>query len=233
MCAGYTIWVDGFDEHDASVDELQGFINLLTGLKGRPVYNMYVGYFSILITNKYIGLLNGVSHGMEYGESRAVYPVGGGLPVSKYYYMPLHRRIDFTKAFYLLSHLGISLDKLGDFNKYYKEICGCKQCKDVIKDNMSNFTSFESTEFYEIKRNNLTTRRKKASSGTKENCLYHFLLCKKQEFAWAHKHQIDDLVSKLIEEKEKYQSCSNINDRELDYIDNWVSILKKYIKKNG
>ena len=95
-CSGINIWIDGFDEHEDNQNLLNGFIDFLHRLKRKPVYNMYGSFFSILLTHKSIKLLNGVSHGMEYGENREVYPVGGGLPVSKYYYLPLHQRKDFT-----------------------------------------------------------------------------------------------------------------------------------------
>lgn len=83
-CTGYTIWVDDLNEHTATTEELKGFVSLLKGLQPKPMYNMYGGYFSILLTHKSLNLLSGVSHGLEYGESRMVYPVGGGIPVSKY-----------------------------------------------------------------------------------------------------------------------------------------------------
>lgn len=163
-CDGYTVWIDDLNEIEANLLELVGLIKLLKGLKPKPVYNMYGGYFSILLTHKSLGLLNGVSHGLEYGESRMVYPVGGGIPVSKYYYLPLHQRLDFTKAFYLLVYAGAidpSKDNWGDSKKYYNSICKCPQCKSVIKDEMINFVEFESREFYEIQRKNQTLRRKK------------------------------------------------------------------------
>jgi hypothetical protein len=66
ICSGLTFWVDDFDEHEVDAMLLEGFINFLSGLQGKPIYNMYGGYFSILLTHRQIGLLNGVSHGMEY-----------------------------------------------------------------------------------------------------------------------------------------------------------------------
>lgn len=98
-CNGITIWIDDFSEHTASKLELDGFICLLEKLKGNPVYNMYGGYLSILLTHKDICLLSAVSHGLEYGENRKVYPVGGGVPVSKYYFFPLHQRLGFTESY--------------------------------------------------------------------------------------------------------------------------------------
>ena len=184
-CDGFTIWIDDFNEQESSSDELLKFVKLLKGLNNKPVYNMYGGYFSILLTHKSVGLLSGVSHGLEYGESRMVYPVGGGIPVSKYYFFPIHQRLDFTKAYYLLEFEKIidkEKDNWGDAKKYYNKICDCEQCKKVINNEMINFVEFESKEFYEVHRNGHVLRRKKASKETKQNCLYHYLLCKKKEF---------------------------------------------------
>ena len=50
-CDGITIWVDDLNEHEASFEELSGFVQLLKGLSHKPVYNMYGGYFSILLTH--------------------------------------------------------------------------------------------------------------------------------------------------------------------------------------
>ena len=229
-CNGITIWVDDLNEHESSYQDLRGFVYLLQKLHGtRPIYNMYGGYFSVLLTNKRIQLLNGVSHGLEYGESRKVYPVGGGIPVSKYYFYPLHQRLDFTKAFYLLEHTGaidISLDNWGSPSKYYHEVCRCGQCQKIIKEDMINFVEFESKDYYEIRIKDRVQRRKKASSDTKENCLYHYLLCKKKEFLRVGKNSLADLLADLATQKEQYTHCTALVDGELDYMDTWQRVLK-------
>lgn len=232
-CDGYTIWIDDLNETEANMSVLIGFIKLLKSLKSKPVYNMYGGYFSILLTHKSLGLLNGVSHGLEYGESRMVYPVGGGIPVSKYYYMPLHQRLDFTKAFYVLVYFGAidpSKDNWGDSKKYYNSICKCSQCKSVIKDEMINFIEFESREFYEIQRKNQTLRRKKASSDTRQNCLYHYLLCKMKEFNNVKNETLSTLLKELTDNREYYKSCESLKDGELDYINIWKSACEEVEK---
>ena len=228
-CDGLTIWIDDLNEHEASFSELSGFITLLDGLKGKPIYNMYGGYFSILLTHKSINLLSGVSHGLEYGESRKVYPVGGGIPVSKYYYMPLHQRIDFTKAFYLLEYSGVidtTKDNWGSSDKYYRDICRCSQCQKIIKNEMINFVEFESREFYEIHKKNQVLRRKKASSDTKENCLYHYLLCKKIEFSKVRETELDQLLKELKDSLEFYNMCDYLKEGELDFLSTWESACR-------
>jgi len=239
-CDGITLWIDDLNEHDARKELLFQFTEMLEMLKGKPVYNMYGGFFSILLMHKSINLLSGVSHGLEYGESRAVYPVGGGIPVSKYYFMPLHQRADFTKAFYLLEHnniLNTDLPDWGPIDRYFEEICRCTQCKKVIKSTMLDFIQFESDQFYTITRKNGSmVRRKKASSETKQNCLYHYLLCKKVEFDLVKKESdLSVLLERLRDEKTKYEGCSFVEEHEFDYIDIWGSIIERTLQraKNG
>ena len=233
QCKGFTIWVDSLNEHEETQEVLNGFIYFLQSLKrahkGKSIYNMYGSFFSILLTHRSIHLLDGVSHGMEYGEYREVYPVGGGRPVSKYYYMPLHQREDFTKAFYLLEYNGIidtSLKTWGDTDRYFSEICKCEQCRTIMGNEMVNFYKFESTDYYEIKNKKGTiVRRKKASSQTKQNCLFHYLLCKKMEFSIINKNNINELLNGLKAEKEKYSNSTLLDDNEFDYIDNWCNAI--------
>jgi hypothetical protein len=235
QCNGLTVWVDGFDEHQESIETMKGFIAFLDGLKRKPVYNMYGGYFSILLTHQSIRLLRGVSHGMEYGESREVYPVGGGIPTSKYYYMPIHRREKFTNAFYLLEHakiLNTTVSNWGTCERYYSEICSCSQCQKILGTEMQNFIKFESNQFYEVIGKNGITRRQKASAETKENCLFHYLLCKKIEFSKVEKHRIDEILASLIHEKEKYMDSTLIDHGELDYLENWHRAISDFISKD-
>lgn len=232
-CTGYTIWVDGLSEQESSLEELSGFVKFLSLLNSKPKYNMYGGFFSIMLTSKTIKLLTGVSHGLEYGESREVYPVGGGIPVSKYYFSPLHNRLDFTKAFYLLEYKGIidsSKEDWGDTHNYYDEICNCRLCKKLLRDRMIHFIEFESREFYEVKRKDQVLRRKKASPETKQNCLYHYLLCKQKEFSLVNKESINTILINILNEKNKYVDCEAIYEGELDYVDRWYEILLDFVR---
>jgi hypothetical protein len=231
-CTGINFWVDGFDEHEDNQNILSGFIDFLHELKGKPIYNMYGSFFSILLTHNTINLLSGVSHGMEYGEKREVYPVGGGLPLSKYYYLPLHQRKEFAQAYLLLEHDNIldkDLEDWGNTDKYYAEICNCPKCKNIMENSMINFAKFASTEDYEVKYKHNTIRRKKASADTKENCLHHYLLCKKLEFDLVRIHKIEDVLVKLQKERDKYIACKNIKKDELLYIDNWCNCISDYL----
>ncbi len=235
-CDGFTLWIDDFNEHSCNKSELEGYVKLLKSLPHKPVYNMYGGYFSILLSHKSVGLLKGISHGLEYGETRKVYPVGGGIPVSKYYYLPLHRRIDFTQAFYLLNYRGIintDLDKWGPSDKYFSEICHCTQCKKILHENMINFVEFESTDYYEIRVRGQIQRRKKASQKTRENCLYHYLMCKAIEFKRVEDQSMNKLLDGLKIARENYIDCENFSTDEFSYLVDWkMTIEGEYNARN-
>ena len=234
---GITVWIDGFDEHKATKEELSDFIYFLKALPNIHKYNMYGSYFSELLTHTDLGLLNGVSHGLEYGEDRAVYPVGGGIPVSKYYYYPIHNRIDFTAAFKLLEKeniIDINQPDWGQSDKYFKEICNCEKCKSLIKDTMLGFFKFESNEYYEVKnRKGNVLRRKKASRNTKENCLYHYLNCKEKEFSTIRNSELSNLLSDLNNNYTKYNDSlsSPISTFNVEYLNNWKCSIEDFISE--
>ncbi len=94
---GFLIWIDDFDETDASEDALSGLIELVRRLSstGKPVINMYGGYFSILL--KYFGL-EGFGSGICTRDSMSVHPQiqGGGPaggPIPRYYIPKLHKKL--------------------------------------------------------------------------------------------------------------------------------------------
>lgn len=107
-----------FDETKASVNELQGFWNLTIRLSGRgcrPLM-LYGGYFSVL--GHHAGL-DGLSHGVGYGESRDALSPSSGPPGPRYYIPALHRFFPVDQAQALLQ-----LDR----NARELLRCDCESC---------------------------------------------------------------------------------------------------------
>ena len=231
-CDGIAIWIDSFDEHIEPIEILKGFIDLLRAFKDKKVYIMYGVFLSILLTHRELGLISGVSHGLEYGESRAVYPVGGGLPVSKYYFYPLHHRINTPNATHILLDMGIISNGVGDYTKYKKEICNCEFCEKLLNNDMRNFVVFESKEYYEItrKKTETTYRRTKADKSTKEACLEHYMYCKQREFDEAKSKSLDILINELRGNYKQFAKYNYILDDKCDYLERWASALE-YARK--
>ena len=226
---GFTIWVDDFDETKASPKMLQEFVEFLKELPdGKPVYNMYGSYFSVLLTHAEINLLDGVSHGIEYGESRSVYPVGGGIPTSKYYYMPLHMRMSFFSAFSMLADMGYIDTKSPDWglsDKYFNDICRCNVCRELLSNGMLGFSKYESTEFYDVHVGEKIIRRSKSSSETKELCRKHYLECKQVEFNAVNRLSIRRIQETMMETRMLYKGKY---DDESKHLERWGDVLGSY-----
>lgn len=85
----------------------------------------------------------GVAQSVGYGENRAVTPVGGGLPVNKYYFYPIHDRLKMSDASGILRSKGFfSMDQQKACDLFYSTICDCKQCKEIIRNNINNFNRY-------------------------------------------------------------------------------------------
>ena len=96
-------------------------------------------FFSILSAGELGGQsMTGVAHGPEFGEYRSVVPVGGGIPIPKYYMRELHIRMMYESALRLIENMGWR----SDAETYYKNVCGCKECRDVIKDDIGKLHAF-------------------------------------------------------------------------------------------
>src|SRR6266404_6650353 len=138
---GFLIWIDRYNEHEEIAESLNIYIELLKDLNEskKPVYSLYGSYFSVILTHKEIKLLTGVCHGLEYGEARDVVPVGGGLPMPKFYFYPLHNRVNFSDMLTLLKGL-----KIKTREQFFADICKCLTCKDIITsdDIISNFSFY-------------------------------------------------------------------------------------------
>lgn len=229
------LWIDDFKEHECSPSALEAYIEIIKYFneKNIKIYNLYGSYFSIMLCKYYNDLgfkLNGVGHGLEYGESRAVVPVGGGIPTSKYYYYPLHKRVDYKIASELLGRLGY-FDK--DISYYYNEICGCKECKTILEDDLKNFYKYENTEFYEVVLRGVKQKRPYASQQTKEICLKHYQFCKHREFKDCIRNGLKVHLNELDNIYNIYISSGVLSYDSISYLKIWTILLRKYLKDDS
>jgi len=196
----FLIWVDSFSEREASERELAGFIDLVNDLGSiSPVVNLYGGFFSVALSRcGVVKSLVGISHGLEYGEDRAVIPVGGGIPVAKYYVPALHARLPFRDALRAVRTLG-GMRSVDDF---LGEICDCKECKQVITaDPVTDFEKYGRTRTIPFTREGHLVRREYPTPETKEHCVKHYMWRKARE----HREPLsaDELVHGLREAERK------------------------------
>jgi hypothetical protein len=209
---GFLIWIDDYSEHHEISKNLIEYGKLLKGIKNDPtkkIYSLYGSYFSIMLTHSEIGILDGVCHGLEYGEARAVVPVGGGIPTAKFYYYPLHKRIDEAEMFNFLT----TTKKVTD---YFTDICDCAVCHSIFTD--KNFIekfneNFGNTEESRVKmRNGGFITRHYPSTKTKDNSLRHYLLMKLKEFEKINSEGFDNLIDKLKTDHAEYSKYFNSSD---------------------
>ncbi len=233
---GLLFWIDNFNEHDAPRRYLKNYIKFIKKIREKNIslMNLYGGFFSILLTGfpEELGFqLNGVGHGLEYGEYRSVIPVGGGIPTSRYYYYPLHNRLNYRDTSELLNYEGyFNLQPSEGATKYHKEICHCPLCKSIINHNINNFQKFESTEFYEVEIKGVRQRRSYANQETKMLCLIHYLWSKNKEFLEVNKRPLNEMINILQKNYDKQLEAEILSWESLAYLENWTKVLKEELE---
>ena len=219
---GFLIWIDNFDEQNASISQLKDLIHLCQKLKkvSKTIINLHGGYFSVLMAgNLGKSLLSGVAHGPEFGEYRSVVPVGGGIPIAKYYIPKLHARIKYRDALSIFQ----MFEWLKDHETFYKHVCSCCECKKVISNNIDNFTKFRKSTVKEVKRKNSTIRLEYPIRETKERCLRHYLNVKKHEYIQSAKSSKEELLNQLKSNKELFEPVVGIDF--ISYLEKWKRAL--------
>lgn len=223
------LWIDNFDEKDVGDIFLNNYLYLLTSLKKEniPVSQLYGSYFSLILIN--MGLLKACCHGMEYGESRSVFPVGGGVPISKFYLPMAHKRFHFRNIIQLFLDEGW----LDNKDVYFKNVCECPQCREIIKNDPES-------EIQEFGVFNTVTNIRKRKNGqeysvmmsyptpeAKEICLRHYLYNKKYEYDFIQKNNIKTIIEQLAKAKEELEDKLGI---EILYISSWIRAISSYLE---
>ncbi len=211
--SAFLIWIDAFDEADVSESLLGSYINFIKGIKrsGVPVISLYGGYFSVLLMHQ--GLLDGVTHSLEYGEQRSVTPVGGGIPVAKYYLPCLHKRLQFRDALRAIRALGVVNKKA-----FFKNICGCAQCRKLITSGkaINDFTeNYGRTKFIK--------GRQYPTPETKDNSVRHYMWCKSKEYK---PRSINKLVEQLRDTSKNDKLKRAVGLENFAHCEKWVKVLK-------
>lgn len=221
------VWIDDFKEQEISRHEIENYIQLTNQLsKIAPVINLYGSFLSVVLgRNKIIKNLIGVGHGPEYGESRAVVPVGGGLPVSKYYFPPLRARLKFRDAVISIMAMGAWEKK----DKFFSTICDCTQCKLVIdispKDNFEAYGR-SNTKVTKAGKTGPQTRSYPTSE-SKGICVKHYMLVKKDEYTSKDLIKLENVIDSLDRTKSKLASA--LDDGLANNCVEWKHVLKKYL----
>ncbi|MHA1660238.1 MAG: hypothetical protein ACTSUT_14095 [Promethearchaeota archaeon] len=221
---GVLFWIDDFDEHKESIERLLGLKKFVKRFRekypAKFLINLYGGYFSQLLLK---AGLTGVVHGPEYGESRAVVPVGGGIPIAKYYFPPLKKRVPSNEVIWLLKYLNVRSKE-----DYYNKVCKCKVCKNLIKNKpIENFIEhYGKVHPVEIKGRYGSQAREYPDIETIKNSLEHYLEVKKEEFRNIQNNNINSLLDELRNTYEEIKNLNYAEESEISYLDNWQKVLK-------
>ena len=213
------IWIDDFNLFEATKQQQEQFKHLLvalTDLSIKPVM-AYGGYDSIILCNEDLPYrMYGVAQSVGYGETRLITPVGGGLPVNKYYFPPLHSRLTFSQVTSILSRKGyFAQDKYLACENFYQNICDCKQCHDIIGKNIDNFLMYnESSDF--TMRNGI--KRNRPTSDASLIAAMHFMYSKVDEWDIVENKSFEELKNLLLAGYIEY--CPE----QSQHLQNWCSI---------
>lgn len=225
-CEYIFIWINDFSSWDCSLEEKRCFYELLKVINfiGKKPIMSYGGYDSIFLCHKDLSTrLYGVAQSVGYGEARAITPVGGGLPVNKYYFGPLHKRMRFDEALSILMNAGYlnALKTNQEHAKdYYQNICACETCRQLIKNDIDNFNAYnESTPYLVRARFGDITRNRPTTAAT-QVAAFHFLSRKKIEWNEIETCSLSELKERLIEAYEAYGS-----DKAVKNIKEWCEIF--------
>jgi hypothetical protein len=203
--AGYLLWVDNLDEQQAGGPELQGLLALARGLRAdgeREVINLHGGYFSVLSAGVLgAGAMTGVTHGPEFGECRSVVPVGGGIPIARYYVPQLHARVRYRDAVRFFSAKGW----LDDAATFHASVCDCPECVGTLSGDAERFTAFGKGNVKDVKRGSGIVRIEYPTSETKLHCLRHYLHRKAREYRFSETATREQIIADLHEGRESFE----------------------------
>ncbi|MBP1525631.1 MAG: hypothetical protein H9Q65_03405 [Spiroplasma ixodetis] len=217
------LWIDNFYSFTASKNEKNAFKKLILLFNSihKKVILSYGGYDSILLCHEESPVrLFGVAQSAGYGEYREITPIGGGIPSNKFYFLPIHYRMDIDNASKLLADKGYFLDK-NDTNLYYEEICDCIVCKSIIKNDIHNFKFYTEANPFAIKTKYGSFQRNKPTTNAKLISYRHFMYCKKKEWETIKNSNYKKLINELKQNFTKFDFLKKIN------IEDWIDIFGK------
>lgn len=166
--------------------------------------------------------MSGVTHAPEFGEYRSVKPVGGGMPISRFYIPDLHVRVRYADA------MKIFLKKkwLDSVSSFYENICDCDECKKTLGNNPENFLKFGESETKSIQRKNGLVRIDFPTRDARMRCLRHYLQRKHREYQAVTKLKPDQLVANLQNGEDKFREVIGLDG--IAHLTLWKLIISSY-----
>jgi len=215
----FLIWIDTFSEQRVYDHELSMFTKLIKRLgEHAPVVNLYGGFFSIALKRCNItNALIGVCHGLEYGEHRGVVPVGGGVPIAKFYHPVMHKRLKFREAYRAIK----KENGMRSSSDFHKLICDCAGCKSLIQnDPEEDFAVYGRSRPVSFIRKNQPISMEYPLPETKDHCVRHYMWCKQKEYGTSVSKAS---IMRDLDRSEKLKGTLGLED--IAYVSIWKKLL--------
>lgn len=197
---GILLWIDEHVEEMLGSSEIDSYVKFLRGLKQvtGTTYNSHGGYLSILLCHSKVGgLLDGVGHAMNYGEHRAIVPIGGGLPMAQFYLLLVHSRLRYADAASIIQPKGW----LNSVEQYRENICRCHQCQELLEEKGGAEAAFaeygKSNPVTITRRSGTIVRLEYPTKEAKQVATRHYLYNKAKEFENIEEKNFRELLLEL------------------------------------
>ncbi len=218
------IWIDNFSSFYTEEASNLGFKHLLQEFNRikKKIIMAYGGYDAILLCNSELeNKIYGVAQSIGYGESRSITPVGSGLPINKYYFLPTHKRMKFDEVATILTRFGYFNELISNEERlaeYLNKICDCEQCKQIIKTDINNFNLYNDSIPFTINGPYGIVSRNRPTTDATFIAAMHFMYCKVKEWRDIKKKSLEMLIKELIDNNNLYS-----NESEKKCIKKWVA----------
>lgn len=215
---GYVLWIDNFSELEATeylLNRFKHFIRSLSSSK-RPIIMLHGSYLSIVFSSMHFKYLAAVGHGIEYGENRALVPVGGGVPTAKFYFPKYHQRIKYDSE---TQDILLEMNWIKSRKTFLENVCDCDICKSLIIDDdvVNHFITYGETKLSE--KNDKLYPTGKALDLSRR----HYLTNKIIEYKKLNSLTLDEIVNDLgvaQEEVNKFKTVLSIN-----HLARWKNVI--------
>lgn len=211
---GVWLWFSRFYEEQAELQLLISLRKFVEDLRQKvSVYNMHGGYFSLALSR--FGL-NGVSHGIGYGEQKDVVPViGQSTPTVRYYLPDLRRRLSVPQIERALKAIGVV-----SAESFFDKVCGCAICRGVIRTDVKQFSAFGDLHY-----STAHSKRLAQTPAAARRCRFHFLLNRIRERDHVASQSPIQIANELDAAREKWSQQPTISGV-ADHLPRWEAIFR-------
>ena len=215
--AGVWLWFSAFLEESAPREVLLNYRELVRELSNKvEVHAMHGGFFSLCLS-KYG--MQGVSHGVGYGEQKDVVPViGQSTPTVRFYLPPLARRLGVPNIERAFDALGVRTPQ-----DFHDKVCNCAVCRGVVSNSLDEFSAFG-----QMRLSRTTAKRAAQTPAAAKRCRFHFLLCRLRERDELRSVSLDHVVRRLQEAAATWGVQPSLSMTS-DHLSRWSDVLRQSI----